>query len=65
MTTLPDSEVQVDIVETEKGGTGIAITASRGGKSRTWSGENTTVKEAVKGAIEKMLKDRRVGEFIK
>lgn len=66
MATLP----QPDITVTERcdafdGRKGYAVTATRGGKSRTWSGEGGNSTDAIKNVVDKMLGDHQTGEFVK
>jgi hypothetical protein len=67
MTTLPQPEISVEATPegTASSSRDVAITASRDGKSRIWSGTGGTIPEAVKGAVEKMLSDPHTAEYVK
>lgn len=65
MTTLPQPEITVTKSEGDGGRKGYAVTATRDGKNRTWSGEGGTSTGAIKEVIEKMLGDHQTGEFVR
>lgn len=65
MTTLPKPDVSAEVAPSPDGTkTGATVTVTRDGKSRSWVGEGNTASEAVKGMVEKMLDDRKTGEFM-
>jgi len=62
---LPAPDISVDHANASSTTHVIVVTAKRDGKSRTWTGEGSTVNEAVKGVVEKIFADPRSGEFMK
>jgi hypothetical protein len=72
MADLPRPDISVDVGKSPDGSKeGVTVTASRpstshDGKadSRSWVGEGATTREAVKNVVEKIIGDRRTGEFL-
>ncbi len=65
MATLPQPEITVAETDGDTGSKRYAVTATRDGKSRTWSGEGVTATGAIKEVVDKMLGDHHTGEFVK
>jgi hypothetical protein len=65
MPDLPKPTVSADVAPSPDGSsTGATVSVSRDGKSRSWVGSGKTTNEAVRDVVEKMLGDRRTGEFM-
>jgi hypothetical protein len=69
-TEIPRPEVTVDVAPSPDGSTvgatiGVSRSDGKGGiESRTYLGGGSNVNEAVKQGVERLLNDRKVGEFL-
>ena len=66
MATMPRPDVQVtQTVNTDSGVHDTAITVSRDGKQRTWSGAGPISASSTAEAVKKMLDDPYTAEYVK
>jgi hypothetical protein len=66
MATLPQPDITVtDSADDKSSAREFAVTASRDGKSRTWTGTGPDAAGAVKGVVEKMLGDPQTAEYVR